>query len=198
MALEAVAVGAGEVADAVENEARDRGAAAEAVSSPSGGVLPRQPAVGSIAARHSRQPVVAGVSREMQADVLSRLVAAAILGAETSAFEDQVRQAVAVLESARVPPSGTPLSIAQAAKRLGVSTSRTLMPAIAAKLVATIPWGRSRRRISVEEIERLERDGFGGKKRRSKPAKGLRAKEPQHTETKSRARLSYADALAGK
>lgn len=93
---------------------------------------------------------------------------------------------------ARTPPAGepqeTPLTLARAATCLGVSKSRTLVPAIAAGLVATIPWGR-RRRITVEEIERLEREGIGGSKPRRRSARtrlaGARAKSVP---------LSYAQA----
>lgn len=140
-----------------------------------------------------------GLTREKQAEMLSRIVSAAILGVGTSTFEGEVRQAIDALSAAREAPKQAPFSIAQAAKRLCVSTCRTLAPAIAAGLVVTIPWGR-RRRISVDEIERLEREGIGGKKKCSnRPPKKSGAKEARSAKaTTPRARLSYADALAGK
>jgi len=57
-----------------------------------------------------------------------------------------------------------PLTLAEAAERLGVSRARTLRPAIAAGKIAAVPWGKKRVRIAMDEIERLEREGFGGKK----------------------------------
>src|SRR5437868_8578356 len=77
---------------------------------------------------------------------------------------ERLTAAVQQLLGARTPAANAPFTIAQAARRLGVSRSRTLLPAIAADLVATIAWGR-RRRITLEEVERLDRQGFGGKKR---------------------------------
>lgn len=79
-----------------------------------------------------------------------------------------------------------PLTITQAARRLGVSKSRTLLPAIAAGLVATVRWGR-RRRVTMEEIERLERQGFGGKKYDKRRAR-------QATASTRGARLTYDQA----
>src|SRR4051794_1915426 len=58
-------------------------------------------------------------------------------------------------------------AVTGAAKRLHVSFSRTLAPAIAAKQIATVPWGKEER-ITPGEIARVLREGFGGKKRRSR------------------------------
>jgi hypothetical protein len=58
--------------------------------------------------------------------------------------------------------------------------------AIAADLVATIAWGR-RRRITMEEVERLERQGFGGKKRGTRRAN-------QAAASAKTARLTHAQA----
>ena len=64
------------------------------------------------------------------------------------------------------------------------------MPAIAAGLVATVPWGR-RRRITAEEFERLEREGIGGKRnRRRLPSVGGVA----GSTAGSRPRLTYSQA----
>src|ERR1700738_4612964 len=90
------------------------------------------------------------------------------LHAEVKALRAQLARTLDAMESLpgqKKHDGRAPLSIAQSAKRLGVSTSRSLMPAIAAGLVVTIPWGRWRR-IALDEIERLEREGFGGKKPR--------------------------------
>src|SRR2546428_8448128 len=84
---------------------------------------------------------------------------------------EKLTAAVQQLLAAHPPPTRAgPLTIAQAARRLGVSRSRTLLPAIAAGLVATVRWGR-RQRVTMEEIERLERQGFGARKRGGRHAR---------------------------
>jgi hypothetical protein len=121
------------------------------------------------------------------------------LHAEVKALRGQLARTLAAMEALpgqKKDDGRSPLSLAQSAKRLGVSTSRTLMPAITAGVVVTIPWGR-RRRIAIDEIERLEREGFGGKKPR-KRASGLRTAAPQPPTIARGERLTYADALAGR
>ncbi len=57
-------------------------------------------------------------------------------------------------------PSSALLSLRAAAKRLGVSRTRTLVPAIDAGLVRTVGVGK-RRRIPLDEFARIVREGFG-------------------------------------
>src|SRR5712664_1908782 len=91
---------------------------------------------------------------------------------EIVALQAQVAQVAALM--ARIatvqPHDRRPLSLAQAAARLGVSRSGTLAPAIEKGKVATVPWGKTRLRIPLDEIERLESEGFGGKTQRKSRA----------------------------
>ena len=115
--------------------------------------------------------------------------------APAPATEQAIEKLTAVVRQflgARTPPAAepqeTPLTLSQAATRLGVSRSRTLLPAIAAGLVATIPWSR-RRRITVAEIERLAREGIGGSKPRRRSARARLAGAPAQA-----VRLTYTQA----
>jgi hypothetical protein len=144
-------------------------------------------------------PPVLALARESSTSPSAEVPGSEDLHAEVQALRGQLARTLAAMEALpglKKDDGRTPLSLAQSAKRLGVSTSRTLMPAVAAGVVATIRWGR-RRRIAIDEIERLERDGFGGKKPR-KRASGLRAAAPQTPMIGRRGRLTYADALAGR
>ena len=128
------------------------------------------------------------------ASVSAQVSADQTLRAEMEALGAQLASTLAAMEALQGQEEHggrAPLSIAQTAKRLGISTSRTLLPGIAAGLVVTIPWGR-RRRITIDEIERLEREGFGGKKPRT------RAPRPHAQVSRSGARLSYRSALAAR
>ena len=58
------------------------------------------------------------------------------------------------------PPSLAPLSLREAARRLGISRTRTLVPAIEAGMVRTIKIGKQHR-IPLDEVTRLARDGLG-------------------------------------
>jgi len=60
------------------------------------------------------------------------------------------------------------LSLSKAAERLGIDAARTLRRAIRAHQIATVPWGSKRRRIPLSEVERLEREGFGGRRRENR------------------------------
>jgi hypothetical protein len=55
-----------------------------------------------------------------------------------------------------------PLTLQQAAARLGVSRSSTLVPAINLGNIATVLWGKRKgvRRVPIAEMRRLEREGF--------------------------------------
>ncbi len=68
-----------------------------------------------------------------------------------------------------------PLSLRAVARRLGVSRTLTLVPAIDAGLVRTVGFGK-RRRIPLDEFARLVRDGLGGPAPRTRKPKGKRGR----------------------
>lgn len=74
---------------------------------------------------------------------------------------------------------GALLSLRKAAARLGVSRSRTLLPAIAAGLVRVVKVGK-RDRVPADELERISRDGLmpAAAARRRTKAKGPSPRDP--------------------
>jgi len=79
-------------------------------------------------------------------------------------------------------------SLSQAARRLGISRSNTLTPAVAGGKIATVPWGPKRVRISLAEIERLEAEGFGGATARPRRTGKTRRSPPNVDEELARLR----------
>lgn len=84
------------------------------------------------------------------------------LEAKVVALEDEVK-------TLRAGQSDAPMSKSEVARRLRVSKSRTLLPAIAQGKVRTVTVGKEQR-ISVSEFVRLREEGFGQTKRQKRAA----------------------------
>jgi hypothetical protein len=78
---------------------------------------------------------------------------------ELPATMDDLVQAVALLARKRGPPLDGPVSLAEAARLLRVSKSRSLLPAIKRGDVCVVRVG-GRLRIAMDELERLEVEGL--------------------------------------
>jgi len=96
----------------------------------------------------------------------------ATLGAEALAEAPLQETIAAVAEQVdrlvrkRQPELGAPVSLLEAARRLGISKSRTLAPAIKRDAVRTVLVG-GKRKIPLDELRRLAVEGLVGPRRRA-------------------------------
>ncbi len=108
-----------------------------------------------------------------------RRVFLAELGAESlteAPLRDEVAalaEQVGTLVRRREPQVGAPVSLREAARRLHISKSRSLTPAIAAGTVRTVRVG-GRTKVPADELQRLAREGLEpvAPKRRQRRKKG--------------------------